>query len=145
MHFYLFQHVLYTHTYLFLVCCVALFLLHSVIKYFDARIKLSFHRPWSSSSFSASGLLLRHVLYTHTYLVSRLLRGVVPSSLCYHILWRPYQALVLSTLIQQQYLCQWLTSSTRFVHTRVLFFHRLPVTANFREEISCEKIFRNCG
>ena len=45
----------------FLVCCVALFLLHFVIVYFDARIKL-----W----------LLR------------------------------------STLIQQQYLCQWLTSST---------------------------------
>ena len=27
----------------------------------------------------------------------------------------------------------------------MLFFRTLPVTANLREEISCEKIFRNCG
>ena len=44
----------------FLVCCVALVLLHFVIIYFDAGIKTSFHRLWSSSSFSASGFLLLH-------------------------------------------------------------------------------------
>ena len=36
-------------------------------------------------------------IYLNTYLVSRLLCGVVSSSLCYHILRRPYQALVLLT------------------------------------------------
>ena len=46
----------------FLVCCVALVLLHSVITYFDARIKISFHRPWSGSIFSASGFLLLHII-----------------------------------------------------------------------------------
>ena len=54
---------------------------------FDARIKILFHRPWSSSSISVS--------------------GVVSSSLCYHILWRLYQDFVSSTWIQQQYYCQW--------------------------------------
>ena len=49
----------------FLVCCVALFLLHSVITYFDARIKILLYR---------------------------------------------------SSLIQQQYLCQWLTSSTQCLY-----------------------------
>ena len=42
-------------------CCVALVLLHFFIAYFDARIKISFHRPWSSSSICVSGLPLRHV------------------------------------------------------------------------------------
>ena len=62
--------------------------------YLDARIKISFHRPWSSSSISASGLLLPHLyyIYLNTFLVSRLLCGVNSSSLCY----------LSSTLIQQQ-------------------------------------------
>ena len=45
----------------YLVCCVALVLLHSVITCFDACIKTLFYRPWSSSSFSASGFLLLHI------------------------------------------------------------------------------------
>ena len=49
----------------------------------------------------------------NTYLVSCLLCGVVPSLLRYYSLRRPYQDFVSSTLIQQQYLCQWLTCSTR--------------------------------
>ena len=37
-----------------------------------------------------------HQIYLNTYLVPHLLCGVVSSSLCYRILQRPYQVLVLS-------------------------------------------------
>ena len=40
---------------------MALFLLHFITVYLDARINISFDRPWSSSSICASGLILRHV------------------------------------------------------------------------------------
>ena len=62
----------------FLVCCVAFVLLPSVITYFDARIKISFHRPWSSSSFSASGSLLQHTLVARLALVWSQLEGLQP-------------------------------------------------------------------
>ena len=53
---------IYIYIYIwFLVCCVAFVLFNSVITYFDARIKISFHRPSSSSSFSTSGFLLLYI------------------------------------------------------------------------------------
>ena len=36
---------------------------HTSYQDLDARIKISFHRPWSSSSFSASGFLLLHMIF----------------------------------------------------------------------------------
>ena len=65
-----------------------------------------------------------YYIYLNTYLASRLLCGVGSSSLCYHILRRPYQDFVSSTLIQQQYLCQWLYSST--------YYFRSPFFMNFK-------------
>ena len=99
----------------FLVCYVALFLLHFVIVYFDAHIKLWLYRStliqqqylcqWLTSSTPL--LIIPKYIFGFS-----LLCGVGSSSLFYRILRRPYQDFVSSTLIQQQYLCQWLTSST---------------------------------
>ena len=55
----------------FLGCYVALVLLHFVIAYMDARIKISFHWPWSSSSISASGFLLLHIIFSLAITITR--------------------------------------------------------------------------
>ena len=101
----------------FLVCYVALFLLHFVIVYFDAHIKLWLYRStliqqqylcqWLTSSTPPINYTYIHIWFLVCCVALFLLHFVITYFDAHIKLW-----LYRSTLIQQQYVSPWLTSLT---------------------------------